>query len=125
MFPALVALTPIAFAQVVTETTPDPLEVQRIEWSLSGRTYALSDYSLFESHVNLPFGLDFYTGHGVYWGTELNSKVGGSPFAVGWGVYASKPIGGDGAFLRFDARALAVDRSKPDFSFGVSIGFRF
>lgn len=112
-----------SYGQIATNSTPTLGEVYSFAWSSSGHAYSLTDIPVYEAAFNLPFGLGFKAGHGACYGQRME----GTAFVgnvFGYGVYASKDLGGDGAFVRASGMVLIGDK-KPDIAFTVGLGFRF
>lgn len=125
------ALSVVAPAQLVTNSTPDP--ARSFEWkqtSDGSSLAALTAFTLHEVYVNLPFGMDFYAGHGVWLGTRTRLQSPGEAQGVmGYEWYGLKPIGGDGFFVKGSLGVAIGPRTNDSKSLtgyaALSAGWRF
>ena len=98
---ALLGAFATSHAQLVQNDTPPIASVYELKLTSDGSTIlALNAYTLAERYFALPFGLDFNAGHGVWLGTRTSLKAPGEAQGVlGYEIYGSKEIGGDGMFI--------------------------
>lgn len=109
-------------------TTPPLGSVYELTYSSAGEAYALAGFPLYEVEYSLPFSMNVKAGHGFVWGTKMSDLVSDAHQVWGYGVYASRDIGGRGFFVK-GSLAMVYDPQdtgkKFDFVVGGSLGFRF
>lgn len=126
------AIVPMASAQVVTNSTPDPLSSFEYKLTSDGSSLmALNAWTFHEASFNLPFGLDFKAGHGAWLGTRTSlgsfQDVQG---VLGYELYIKKDLGADWFLKAFGGFAIGprTDTSNAfsgylGISAGKTVGF--